>query len=86
MAKSSLKKERWTITFDPDLKNRVQKEARKLHVYPVQFLETLVREKLNPYGFQSVRDSVQYVNAIREKSGRETDKDFLAELRAWQKS
>ena len=67
MPKHSLKKEKWTITFDPELKERVQKEARKLRIYPVQLLETLVREKLNPYGFQSVRNSVAYVNAIRKK-------------------
>lgn len=85
MPKHALKKERWTITFDPTLKNRVQSEAQKLHVYPVQLLETLVREQLNPFGFQSIRDSISYVNAIREKSARRSDQDFLAELQQWQK-
>ena len=85
MAGNPLYKERWTITFDPKLKGLVQKEARRLHIYPVQLLESLVRERLNSYGFQSVRDSVIYVNSIRQKSSPKSDKNFLAELRQWQK-
>ncbi|MBI2338829.1 MAG: hypothetical protein HYU99_00475 [Deltaproteobacteria bacterium] len=80
MPKTALKKEKWTITFDPTLKKRVNQEAQKLHVYPVQLLEMLVREKLNPYGFQSVSDSIAYVNAIRETSRSKSDRHFLSEL------
>jgi len=86
MPKSSLKKERWTITFDPVLKTQVQKEARKLRIYPVQILEGLVRERLNPYGFQSVKDSLLYVDSIREKSSSLSDEKFLADLRKWQRN
>lgn len=85
MAKHALRKEKWTITFDPSLKSRVQQEARKLRIYPVQLLESLVREKLNPYGLQSVKDSVEYVNSIREKNVSKSTKDFLADMRKWQK-
>lgn len=86
MPRHSLHKERWTITFDPTLKTRIQQEARKLRVYPVQLLETLVREKLNPYGFQTVGDSIQYVNSIRAKTSRMSDKSFLTQLKKWQKN
>jgi hypothetical protein len=85
MAKHSLKKDRWTITFDPRLKNQVQQEAKKLRVYPVQLLESLVREKLNPYGLQSIRDSIAHVSSIRTKSSGKSDKVFLAELKKWQR-
>lgn len=85
MLRHALKKDRWTITFDHDLKDRVQEEARKLRIYPVQLLETLVRERLNPYGFQSVKDSVAYVNAVRSSSEKISDQDFLADLKKWQK-
>lgn len=85
MPRSALKKDRWTLTFDHALKGRIQEEARKLRVYPVQVLESLVRERLNPYGFQSIHDSIAYVNSIREESARQSDKNFLAELKAWQK-
>lgn len=81
MPRNSLQKERWTITFDPVLKNRVIQEAQKLRIYPVQLLETLVREQLNPFGFESVRDSLQYVNSIREKNKALSDKKFLSQLR-----
>ena len=84
MPKSALKKDKWTITFDPVLKGRVQKTARQLHIYPVQLLETLVREKLNPYGFQSVADSIAYVNAIRAKNRCQSDRAFLADMKKWQ--
>ena len=79
-------KERWTITFDHELKNRVREEARKLRVYPVQLLETMVRERLNPFGFQSIRDSIAYLNSIRQKSREKSNESFLAELAKWQKS
>ena len=81
-----LQKEKWTITFNHELKNRVRKEARKLRIYPVQLLESLVREKLNPYGFQSIHDSIAYVNSVREESTTKTDATLLAELKKWQKS
>lgn len=62
------------------------KEARKLRVYPVQLLETLVREKLNPYGFKSVQDSISYVESIRKNSRKKSDRQFLDELKKWEKS
>lgn len=86
MPRHALRKERWTITFDPDLKERVQEEAHKLRIYPVQLLESLVRERLNPYGFQSIQDSIAYVDSIREQSRQKNDKDFLAKIRTWQKN
>ena len=85
MARHALHKERWTLTFDPVLKKEVLKEARRIRVYPVQLLESLVREQLNPYGFKSVRDSIHYVNSIRKKSRLMTDSRFLRDLRKWQK-
>jgi len=85
MAKTALKKEKWTLTFDHDLKSRLQKEARKLRVYPVQLLETMVRQQLNPYGFQSIKDNIAYVNAMRLKSGGQSDKKFLADIKKWEK-
>ncbi len=86
MPKTAIYKEKWTLTFDPTLKNRVQQEARKLHVYPVQLLETLVREGLNSYGLKSIKDSVEYVNSIREKSRGISDQSFLSDLKKWQKN
>jgi hypothetical protein len=86
MAKSAIYKEKWTLTFDPTLKTRVQKEAKKLHIYPVQLLETLVREGLNPYGLISIKNSLNYVDSIRKKSRAINDKSFLADLKKWQKN
>ncbi len=86
MARHSLNKDRWTITFDSILKNQVRQEARKLRVYPVQLLESIVREKLNPYGLQSIKDSIQHVNLVRENSRHVSDKEFLFELKKWQKN
>jgi len=85
MLRHSLQKEKWTITFDPALKKRVQQEARKLRVYPVQLLETLVRERLNPFGFQSIHNSIEYVNSVRKRSKAISDKAFLADLKKWQR-
>ena len=86
MAKKRLKKEKWTLSFDPYLKNLVIKEARKKGIYPVNFLEEILREKFNPYGYTDVKDSITYVRKLRKSSEEKTDEEVLKEIREWQKS
>ncbi len=86
MGKSALRKEKWTLSFDPGLKNLVVKAAKRRGVYPVTVLENLVREKFNPYGYTDVEDSAAYVTTLRKQSRKQSDADFLAEIEAWQKS
>lgn len=86
MPKTSLKKEKWTLSFDPRLKRLLIKEASKRGVYPVNLLEDIVRERFNPYGYTDVKDSVAYVQQIRKGSGSQSDESFLEEIREWQKS
>lgn len=85
MRKASLKKEKWTLTFDRRLKGAVVKEARKRGVYPVQVLESLVREKFNPFGHADIKDEVAYVRRLRKKDRRKSDEKFLEEIRRWEK-
>ncbi|HTN42931.1 MAG TPA: hypothetical protein VMN77_03950 [Nitrospiria bacterium] len=86
MPKTSLKKEKWTLSFDPRLKRLLIKEARKKGVYPVSLLEDVVRERFNPYGHSDVKDSVAHVREIRKGSRDRSDEPFLKEIRDWQKS
>ncbi|MBI3812540.1 MAG: hypothetical protein HY283_10115 [Nitrospirae bacterium] len=86
MPKTALKKEKWTLSFDPRLKRLLIKEARKKGIYPVSLLEDVVRERFNPYGHSDVKDSVAHVQAIRKGSGDQSDQAFLKEIREWQKS
>lgn len=86
MPKTALKKEKWTLSFDPRLKRLLIKEARKKGVYPVSLLEEVVRERFNPYGHADVKDSVAYVREIRKGSRDRSDESFLKEIREWQKS
>lgn len=86
MPKSALRKEKWTLSFDPALKNLVVKAAKRKGVYPVTVLENLVREKFNPFGHTDVEDSAAYVAALRRQSRRQSDDAFLNEIEAWQKS
>ena len=86
MAKAALKKEKWTLSFNSSLKRVVINEATKKGVYPVNFLEEMVREKLNPYGYTDVKDSVAHVRAIRKKSKEVSAKAFLDDIKRWQKS
>lgn len=86
MAKAVLKKEKWTLSFDSALKKVVVKEAKKKGVYPVTLLEEMVREKLNPYGYTDVKDSVAYVRSIRRKSKGVSSKALIDEIKRWQKS
>ena len=48
--KTKLSKEKWTLSFDVQLKQLVRSEAKKRRVYPVHLLEELVKEKFNPFG------------------------------------
>ena len=86
MPKASLKKEKWTLSFDPRLKRLLIKEAQKRGVYPVGLLEHVVREWFNPYGHSDVQDSVAYVKTIRKESRSQSDEAFLEEIREWQRS
>lgn len=86
MSKTALKKEKWTLSFDPRLKRLLIKEARKRGVYPVGLLEQVVREWFNPYGHSSVEDSVAYVQELRKGSRTKSDEAFLQEIREWQRS
>jgi hypothetical protein len=86
MPKSALRKEKWTLSFDPALKSLVVKAAKRKGVYPVTVLENLVREKFNPFGHTDVADSAAYVAALRRQSRRQSDDAFLNEIEAWQKS
>ncbi|MBI2357517.1 MAG: hypothetical protein HYV04_01135 [Deltaproteobacteria bacterium] len=85
MGKASLKKEKWTLTFDRRLKGAVVKEARKRGVYPVQVLELLVREKFNPFGHADIKDEVAYVRKLRKEDRRKSDEEFLEEIRRWER-
>jgi hypothetical protein len=88
MAKTALKrtKEKWTLSFDADLKAFLVRAAKRRRVYPVTLLEALVREKFNPYGHTSVEDSAEYVRMLRRRSRATSDAAFLREIRAWQRS
>ena len=85
MDKASLKKEKWTLTFDRRLKGAVVKEAKKRGVYPVQVLESLVREKFNPFGHVDIKDEVAYVRRLRKGYKENSDKEFLEEIRRWER-
>ena len=85
MSKAALRKEKWTLSFDPKLKEAVIREAKSKGVYPVSYLEELVREKINPYGHTDVKDSVRHVRELRKKSKHETDEEFLKEILKWKK-
>lgn len=86
MPKTALRKEKWTLSFDPVLKTLVVRAARRKGVYPVALLEEIVRERFNPYGHTDVKDSEEYVATLRKGSRKHADKEFLAEILAWQKS
>ena len=85
MAKSAAIKEKWTLSFDSRLKKAVIREEKNIGVYPVHYLEELVREKMNPYGHLDVKDSVKYVRELRKGSRHQTDKEYLEEIKKWQK-
>ena len=85
MSKVRLDREKWTLTFDRRLKAAVIQEARKKRIYPVQVLESAVRQKLNPFGHADIEDEVGYVRKLRRRGARRSDEEFLEEIRRWEK-
>ena len=86
MPKTALKKEKWTLTFDPGLKEMVIKEAHRNGMYPVALLERMVRDRFNPFGHLSVGNSATYIRALRRRSRGGADAAFLRDIREWRKS
>ena len=86
MPKTSLRKEKWTLSFDSRLKRRLVREAKRKGVYPVSLLEEIVRDRFNPYGHTDVKDAVAYVRELRKGSRSHSDENFLEEIREWKKS
>jgi len=85
MSKNKLQKEKWTLTFDRRLKGAVIEEAKKQGVYPVQVLESLVREKFNPFGHTDIKDEAAYVRKLRKRDKEKSDETFLEEIRRWER-
>lgn len=85
MGKAKLKKEKWTLTFDRRLKGAVMQEAKRQGVYPVQVLESLVREKFDPFGHVDIKDEVAYVRKLRNKDKKKSDEEFVEEIRRWER-
>ena len=85
MSKNKLQKEKWTLTFDRRLKGAVIEEAKKQGLYPVQILESLVREKFNPFGHTDIKDEAAYVRKLRKRDKEKSDETFLEEIRRWER-
>ena len=85
MAKATLRKEKWTLTFDRRLKSAVVREAKRRGVYPTQVLESLVKEKFNPFEHTNIKDEPAYVRRLRRKDRNGSDEKFLEDIRRWEK-
>ena len=85
MATNRLKKETWTLNVDRRIKSAVMKEAKRRGVYPAQVIESMVREKFNPFGHTDIKDEATYVRRLRDKDRNADDKNFLEEIRRWEK-
>ena len=85
MATNRLRKESWTLNIDRRVKSAVIKEAKRRGVYPAQVIESMVREKFNPFGHTDIEDEAAYVRRLREKDRHATDKKFLEEIRRGEK-
>jgi hypothetical protein len=85
MQKKTLRKEKWTLNVDHRIKGAVVKEAKRRGIYPGQVIESLVREKFNPFGHSDIGNEAAYVRKLRDDSQNGTDQIFLEEIRRWEK-
>lgn len=79
------KKETWTLSVDSRVKSAVIKEAKRRGVYPAQVIESMVREKFNPFGHTDIKDEATYIRRLRNKDRHADDEKFLQEIRRWEK-
>lgn len=73
------------MSFDRRLKGAVVKEAKKRGIYPVQVLESLVRESFNPFGHSDIKDAPAYIRKLRKKDRGKSDEEFFEEIRRWER-
>ncbi len=85
MGKTKLRKEKWTLTFDRRLKRVIIEESKRQGVYPVQVLESLVRERFNPFGHTDIKHEVAYVRKLRKTDRAKSDEAFIEEIRRWER-
>jgi hypothetical protein len=85
MAKSKMKKEKWTLHVDRRIKGAVIKEAKRCGIYPAQVIESMVREKFNPFGHSEIENEAAYVRKLRRLDNQKDDESFLEEIRRWEK-
>jgi hypothetical protein len=85
VGKAKLKKEKWTLSFDRNLKEEVVEEAKRQGVYPVHLLESLVREKFNPFGHAAITTELAYVRKLRKEDKEKNDEAFFEEIRQWER-
>jgi len=77
VGKVKLKKEKWTLSFDRNLKEEVIEEAKRQGVYPVHLLESLVREKFNPFGHADIKTSWLMSVSCGKRIKKKTTRHFL---------
>lgn len=85
MAKSKMKKEKWTLNVDRRIKGAVVKEAKRRGIYPAEVIESLVREKFNPFGHSDIENEAAYVRKLRQLDNQGNDQSFIEEVRRWEK-
>jgi hypothetical protein len=59
--------------------------VRRLSCAISQYLESLVKAKLNPFGHGDIQDEVAYVRRLRKKDRKKSDEEFIEEIRRWEK-
>lgn len=79
------KKEKWTLSVDQRIKGAVIKEAKRRGIYPVELIESMVREKFNPFGHTDIADETTYVRQLRDKNQATDDRTFIEDIRRWEK-
>jgi hypothetical protein len=51
----------------------------------VHLLESLVREKFNPFGHTDIKNEAAYVRKLRKGDKEKNDEAFLEEIRRWER-
>jgi hypothetical protein len=85
VGKTKLKKEKWTLSFNRNLKEKLIEEAKRQGAYPVHLLESSVREKFNPFGHADIKSEPAYVRKLRKGNKEKSDDAFLEEIRRWER-
>jgi hypothetical protein len=71
------------LRVDRRIKGAVINEAKKLGIYPVEFIESLVKENFDPFDHSDVKHEGATLRKLYGTDKHKNDREFLEDTQRW---